>query len=370
MFARTILLALCLATTAVAEERSTRFLALMGHLPEGVFAAGSAAQPEFVDLEAANAALMALRGAELGAIDANAYRVFSSFLSDIPEGTDWTKRVGFVRENIVAIAESGDFNNRGKVLMLPPAVIPGIPPALFADGYTFAPNAAKLMYWRGEVDLAVDFARQSADDPFAFPLPISSRITFEGDLLLQSGSWPVLNAMHVGAEPIPVLTAFGQVIDAPEWGERRLIGAMVFSNPMQFLPRLPKTESAQQPPVPSGGLPYWRNLMFADLSDGPNDLTLIAVLFDSLADAETAASAMQEGLPSQPLFAVQGKVLADYIGTGGKSVIVGDGPYVAVYAFETAASIESPLFVSNRGYTFLMRAAMIGDLPLLGPKMN
>jgi hypothetical protein len=360
MLLRIAAFAICLATPLVAQDRSARFMALMGHLPDGATAHGAQTQPEFVDLEAAGQAVAALRSDGSGDIDERAYRALSSWLAQVPEGEDWTPQVGFARRDVIAIAETGSIEERGRVLMLPAEVMPNIAPALLANGYAERAGAALPTYWRGEEDNAIDIANRQQDDPFAIPLPISSRVVLDGDLLIQSSSWSVLEAM-VAAEPDAVLATLAGVIDAPNWGERKLIAATIFSDPMQFAVRPPQAGPA------TIGVPYWRAMMLADLSDGPNDLTLIVVIYDTKADAETAAQVMQDNLPGQPLFTLQDKVLGDLIGRGGQSMVMGTSPFAAVYAVETDAEIASPLFVNNRGFSVLMRAALTGDLPVLGP---
>ena len=60
---------------------------------------------------------------------------------------------------------------------------------------------------------------RSKDRPLAaYPLPVSSRIALDGEVLLQSPTWPMLEAMLATSETSLTLTAFGQVLDLPDWG--------------------------------------------------------------------------------------------------------------------------------------------------------
>jgi hypothetical protein len=365
LYLRIALIALCLPAPLAAEERSARFLTLMSHLPEGAIANGTASMAEFVDFAVARDVMGVLAA---GGVDPDGQRSIGGPLSEAPQGQDWRGRVGFARGEMVAGLVAGEAEDRGLVLMLSPDVMAAVGPALLADGYLVREGEALPVYWRGEADLAVDRAYRNPDDPFAFPLPRSSRIALEGDLLFQSSSWPGLEAMLAAPEPGAVLKTFGTVLAAPDWGARQLVQAVVFSDPMRFAPPFRLGEGLTPQDAPPGGVPYWSNLMLADLSDGASDQSLIVIVYAAHSDAEAAAAAMQDGLAGLVLPTFGDKTLGDLIGPG-RSMVLGNGPYAAVYVVETVPDVRTPRMVRNRGFHMLLNAAVSGDLSLLGAKL-
>jgi hypothetical protein len=371
MILRLALFALLLPAPLAAEEPSARFLMLMSHLPDSVMANGARAMPEFVDFDAGRSVVTAIVAAGISDLVPDAQRSFAGPLSEVPMGTDWTGKVGFARSDVVAAVGTGSPEERGMVLQLSPGVMSHVGPALLTNGYAIRQSGAAPAYWRGVDDYGFDAAYRSPDDPFAFPLPRSTRIALDGDLIFQSISWPVLEAMLARTEASAVLNTFGAVIDAPEWGARQLLHATVFSDPDDFAQPVRVIDAEKRLVAYPLGVPYWSNLMMADLSDGANDLSLIVLIYTARSDAEVAAATMQGALPTLGMLSYGGetKTLGDLIGTG-RSLVMGDGPYAAVYAVETVPEIASPRQVENRGYTVLMQAAITRDLTILGPRLR
>jgi hypothetical protein len=145
----------------------------------------------------------------------------------------------------------------------------------------------------------------------------------------------------------------------------------VFSDPSDFAQPVRVIDAEKRLVAYPLGVPYWSNLMMADLSDGANDLSLIVLIYTARSDAEVAAATMQDALPTLGMLSYGGetKTLGGLIGTG-RSLVMGDGPFAAVYAVETAPEIVSPRQVENRGYTVLMQAAVTRDLTILGPRLR
>ncbi|MGL4236871.1 hypothetical protein [Tabrizicola sp.] len=366
------LLALCLplalASPVAAQERSARFLQLMSYLPDPVIANRSELAPEYVDFDAAAAAMAALVATGAGDVPADGRRSLGGPLAKAPEGGDWSGKVGFSRADVQAAVGIDDPGNRGMILLLPSEVIPQIGPSLLANGYVFDDGKVFPVYWRGEEDLMEYMDYRSPDDPFTYPLPKSSRIALDGSILMQSTTWPGLEAMFASPEVNPVLAAFGRVLDLPDWGQRQLLHATIFSNPTEFAPAFRVGSDLNLVNLPPGGVPYWSNLLLADLSDGANDLTLIVLVYSAKSDAEQAAAAMEAGLGAMVLPSFGDKALGDLIGPG-RAMVTGEGPYAAVYAVETKPEVRKPRMVRNQGYHVLRNAAFSRELSLLGPLM-
>lgn len=354
------------AVPAAAEDRSARFIQMMSYLPDAVIANRSPQVPEFVDYEAAARVIAAMIATGTGDVAPEARRSLSGPLAKAPQGQDWTPKVGFARSDLRAGVLIDDPENRALVLLLSPDVIPGIGPTLLANGYAMTAEKGFPAYWRGVDDLSFDPALRSKDDPFTYPLPISSRIALDGEILLQSPTWPMLEAMFATSETSPTLSALGQVLDLPDWGKRDLIQATIFSDPSVFAPGFEISQDLTPIDAPDGGVPYWSNLMLADLGDGTSDLTLIVLLYSAQGDAEAAAKVMNAGLAGLDLPSFGDVTLESVIGKG-QATVTGDGPYAAVYAAETKVDVQTPMMVRNRGYHVLLTAAFTRELSLLGP---
>ena len=117
---------------------------------------------------------------QTGDVAPEARRSLSGPLAKAPQGQDWTPKVGFARSDLRAGVLIDDPENRALVLHLSPDVIPGIGPTLLANGYAMTAEKGFPAYWRGLDDLSFDPALRSKDDPFTYPLPISSRIALDG----------------------------------------------------------------------------------------------------------------------------------------------------------------------------------------------
>lgn len=361
-----LVVALVLAGPLAAEDRSARFLRLMGKLPEAVLANLSPATPRFLDHVAA-AEISVLAAASVPDLKPGAVRLLSGPLADAPPGLDWRPTVGFARDEVLAAADNGLLRGGAMVLLLDSAALPAIDPALTANGYARSDDRGFAALWRGADDGSVDLSRRAPDDPFAHSIPMSSRIALDGNLLLQSSTWPGLEAMMATTGPAPVLTAMAGALDLPDWGERKLVQATLFADAAVFSSGIRLSEDLTPSLAPPGGVPYWSNLMLADLSDGVTDLTLVVLVYAAKSDAEKATAVMAAGmvgiaLPSRG----DGVTLGDLIGTGSAQVS-GDGPFTAIYAVETPPAVMSPTMMQNRGFTVLTMAALARELPLLGP---
>jgi hypothetical protein len=362
---RFALIALCLPGTLAAEERSARFVELMTYLPSSVIANRSPQMPEFVDYEAASAVIDGLVAAGGNEVKPDARRSVSGPFSKAPQGGDWKGKVGFSRADLLASVSTDDPENRAVVVLLQPEAIARVGPTLLANGYALDEARGFPAFWRGKDDLGFDPALRDKDDPFAYPIPKSSRIAVDGQVVLQSPTWPMVEAMWATSEASPALTAFGRVLDLADWGNRQLIHATVFSDPMTFAPGFRIGKDLTPVDAPPGGVPYWSNLMLADLGGADGDLTLVVVIYTARSDAEAAAAAMEAGLGALVLPSFGDKTLADLTAPG-RGLVTGDGPYAAVYAVETETDARTPAIVLNRGYRVLTTAAFSRELPLLG----
>lgn len=354
----TVMLCLLLGTLspAAAEERSARFVQLMRYLPDGMIANRSAQTPEFVDYEAARAIIDALVATGGGEVLPDAQRTRSGPFADAPQHSDWTPKVGFSRTDLRAGVLSNDPEARARIVLLRPEVMAQVGPALLANGYAQEEGKGFPAFWRIRDDLGFDRALRDEADPFTYPLPVSSRIALDGEILMQSNTWPMLEAMFATSETDPTVSTFGRVLDLPDWGDRRLVHATIFSDPMIFAPGMRIGKDMTPALSPPGGVPYWSNLMLVDLASAESDLTLVVLLYISRSDAEAAAASMAAGLGSLVLPSFGDKSITELTGPG-RTLVTGDGPFAAVYAVETATRISTPSIVGNRGYGVLMNAA-------------
>ena len=355
-------------TPATAEERGLHFLELMSSLPEVAFANGANGTPEFVDYEASARVVVKQATAQPGAAGEDARRITGGPFANAPLGANWAGTVGFGPEDLRAASFLRQPPDDRMALLLAPDSVERVGRALLANGYAASEDKGVPAFWRGDKDLALDLGARNPDDPFAFGIPISSRIALKGDLLLQAASWPGLQSMVASAEPGPVVAAFAQAVNLPDWGERELVQAMVFSDPMVFAPGFQLGAGLVPTEAPPGTVPYWSNLLLADLSDGQSDLTLVVLLYAAKSDAKAAAQALEAGWDTAALASAGGRTLGDLAGSG-TARVAGEGPFLAIYAVETKPEITAPDMLRNRGYHVLMTATYRRELFLLGPAM-
>jgi hypothetical protein len=359
--------ALGLTLPAWAEDRSQRFLDLMSNLPQEIWANRSRSMPEFMDYGVAAQVTEVLVAAHPGKVNADARRITSGpFPSDTPEVADWSLTVGFGRDDILASVLTREGADSRLALLLTSDVMAGIAPALLATGYAQSEDRGYPAFWRTEEDNAFDLTLRNPDDPFASSVPLASRIALKGDVLLHASNWPGLDSLANAKGASPALQALASALDLPDWGERQVVQAIIFSDPSSFSPGFRLAEGLTPVEPPPGEVPYWSNLMLADLSDGTSDLTLIVLLYTSRSDAEAAAKAMETGLPAAAFQSFGDKTLGELAGTG-TAIVAGDGPYLAIYALQTEPELRSAAFPRNRGYHILLTAAFTRELYLLGP---
>jgi hypothetical protein len=370
---RIVLTALCLVLSLLpgpvaAEERGERFLDLMSNLPQDVWSNRSRSIPEFFDFEAAATVVGVLATSHPGKVRADAQRVITGPFPNAPSNGDWSLTVGFARSDLRAAVAVQDEEDRRTVLFIKPDVVAAVAPALLAHGYVQSDDRGFPAFWRIADDFGFDMAFRNRDDPFAAGVPLSSRIALEGDMLLHARGWPGLQSMIAAKGPNTVLAAFASALNMPDWGDRAIVQTVIFSDPMLFAPGIRLGDGLNPVPPPPGEVPYWSNMMLADLSDGTSDLTLVVLLYIARSDAEAAAKAMQDGLASAILPSFGDKALAEVAGVG-QAMVAGEGPYLAIYTIETDPDIRSDFFPSNRGYSVLLNAAFMRELYLLGPAM-
>ena len=386
MFMRPLALALALAlalpATAQAESRGERFVDLMGRLPESVFANRSSTMPVFADLEAARIVLTRL--AEAGQLTLTEsglfFRIGPAPFRDASPEADWASTVGFSKEDLKAAALTNDRDIPATVLLLAPGVTATLGPVLLANGYAGDDTHGFPAWWRLAEDGAMDLASRNHDDPFSASITYSSRIALSGDILLHSQSWPILQEMMAQPGPNAVLTTMGQVLDAPDWTDRLLVRATVFSDPIMFVPRLPPTLMLQDtmPTVedvakemeamkPARSVPYWSNLLLADLSNGSSDLTLLVLIYSTESDAVLAADILNADLGGTVPIRSR-KTFETLVGPG-RAVVMGSGPYAAVYAVETAPNAFAPTLADNHGYAMIGSMLLQSGLPIFGPAL-
>lgn len=365
LFSAVLIGAIACGSSAWAETRSERFVDLMSFLPDVALGPAPSGQPEFVDFAAARAITEAYATAHPDALRPDALRIISGPFGKAPQGQDWTTKVGFSTADLEAAAFIDAPPDRQLALLLSSEAIPRIAPALLANGYAQTEEPGFPAFWRGEDDYVFDMAWRDPADPFSVPVPKSSRIAFDGEVLLHSPSWPGLKALFATAETNPALTAFASVIDLPDWGDRKLVQAVIFSDPGLFVSSFTPDPALMPTPIEPKGIPAWHNLMLADLGSGTRDLTLVALLYPSKDDAEIAATTLNAEFGGMPLF-TQNQTLAEATGPGSASV-VGDGPFVTVYAIETEPQVATPGMLRNRAFQVLLNAAYSRALPLLAP---
>ena len=375
-------LALALPATAQAETRSDRFVDLMGRLPESVFANRSSTLPAFADLEAARIVLTRLSDTGQVTLSDSGlfFRVGPAPFRDIYPDADWTSTLGFSKEDLQAAAITNDSGTPATVLLLAPGVTTTLGPVLLANGYADDDTHGFPAWWRVAEDGAMDLSSRNGYDPFASSVPYSSRMAVSGDILFQSQTWPVLQAMMAQTGPNAVLTTMGEILDAPDWTDHLLVRATVFSNPLMFVPGLPTTLMLQDtmPTVesvaqemeamkPARTVPYWSNLLLADLSNGASDLTLLVLIYPAESDAVLAADILNEDLGGTvPLGSKE--TFEQRVGPG-RVKVMGSGPYATVYAVETAPKIFDRALADNKGYDRIGGWLMQSGLPIFGPPL-
>lgn len=361
-------LAFGVALPAASDGRGEIFLDLMSNLPQELWANRSRATPEFFDFEAAARVVDRLETTFPDKVGADAQRILGGPFPLASFDADWSQTVGFAQGDLHAAVAVRDKDELLTALLLNAKVMDRVGPALLANGYTQSGDRGFPAFWRIAEDFAFDMALRDRNDPFAADLPISSRIALKGDVLLHARGWKGLDSLVGDHAPSPVLDSFTSALNMPDWGERQVVQAMIFSDPMSFSPGFRLAEGLTPVETPPGAVPYWSNMMVADLSDGASDLTLLMLLYTAKSDAEAAAKALEAGFQAAALPSYDNKTLGEVLGAG-TAVIAGDGPFVVIYAVQTEPDIRSETFLSNRGYRILSRAASMRELYLLGPAM-
>jgi hypothetical protein len=357
------------ALPAASQERGQRFLDLMSNLLPELWTNRSQAIPEFFDFEVAAGVVESLAGAHPGKVDPGAKRILGGPFVMTSLDPDWGQTVGFTQGDLRAAVTVQVKQEILSVLLLNTEVMNKVGPALLANGYTQSGDRGFPAFWRLADDFAFDMELRNSDDPFAADVPISSRIALEGDVLLHAHGWPGLESLVADHDQSPVLDSFASALNMPDWGERQLVQAIVFSDPVSFSPGFRIADGLTPVETPSGAVPYWSNMMLADLSDGASDLTLLVLLYAAKSDAESAAGALEAGFQAAALPSYDNKTLGEVVGAG-TATVLGEGPYLAIYAVQTEPDIRSETFLSNRGYRILSRAASMRELYLLGPKLR
>lgn len=355
-----------LAGPGAAEDRSQRFVEMMGRLPQTLVESRSPVMPEFLDFEVAARVVAAAAAARPGDLRDDDRRLIGGPFSDLPEASDWSGTVGFTAKDLRAAAFVQEPPDTRLALLLATEAAARVPAALAANGYTASEDRGFPAFWRGGADFAMDLGARNPDDPFGFPLPKSSRIVLDGDILLHSASWPGLESMVTATGAGPTVLALGQALDLPDWGDRGVVQAILFTDPAAFAPGFRLGEGLTPEATPPGAVPAWNALMLADLSDGISDLTLVVMAYATQTDAQAAAQALEANWATTALPSFGDMTLAETVGTGA-TVVTGDGPFLAIYAVETEPEIRSPGMLLNRGYHVLLTAAVMRELTILAP---
>ena len=380
------ILALCNPAAALAEDRSAVLMDLLSHVPTEAIESepGDWSQIMFADL---TEAAQALQPAPAG-IDAEGLakigpfaRVFGpaelghSAVSGMNGA--WEPLIGFGAldvEAAIGFGVSQPFDN-AVLVRLDPEITDRVGPALLANGYAEETREGVTAWARGE-DYEIDRAFYNMANPFGGDMGRSSRVALEGNLLVQSAGWPLLQEV-LGIEAPkghPDLPAFATALDSPDWGEAQLLQAAIL--PHQF-----------DLATGRGGMPPWRVGMLADLGTGREAVALALFSYSSRAEAEAAAKHMDTSW-DEPVAATNMEVFLTQMGepmdleafeapplqpsflerTGAVAItgVAGDGPFVAWVALNTATAAEGNR-IRNPAFMALWMGVLDRNLTIFGP---
>ena len=380
------LLALSAQAMVLAEERSEVLMDLLSQVPTEAIESEPGDWSQLIFADIAKAA-QALEPAPAG-IDAESMfrigpfaRVFAppELGQSAVAGMDgtWESLIGFGAldvEAAVGFRVSRPFDS-AVLIRLDHEVRDRVGPALLANDYAEETRDGVTAWARGE-DYELDRALFNMANPFGGDMGRSSRVALEGDLLVQSAGWALLQEVLGTEAPKghPDLPAFAAALDSPDWGEAQLLQAAIL--PHQF-----------DLATGRGGMPPWRVGVLADLGTGSEAVAVALFSYSSRAEAEVAARHIDKSW-NEPVAATNMEVfLSQPDGpmnleafeappalpsfrerTGAKAVtgVAGEGPFVAWVALRTATAAEGNR-IRNPAFLALWIGVLDRNLTIFGP---
>ena len=182
---------------------------------------------------------------------------------------------------------------RSLILQLPEGGGDVVGPAIRAAGLGYADMQfqGQSVLWRGE-DLQADPDQQG--DIFGYGLGLSSRLWVDGDLLVQSASWPTMAQAIAGPAGsvghIPEVRALASVFDAGLETPGEVVALRIYLN-------LPWFE-------------FGHTIMVADMLHGAREGAVFAVVTETVAQAERMAELARANWDSVP-GGISGRTMAD-----------------------------------------------------------
>lgn len=332
---------LACAASASAQDRATPILTLLDRLPvpagEGI-----------IEVEYGNpgpARGVAMMAAALGQIDDDP--VSAPVLRAAP--LILARRLMFERDSLMqshgidifgverfAMVSQGA--SRTTLMDLPEGVAAGVGAAAMASGFGYQERAfqGRSVFWRGEDDQP-DLDR--TEDFLGYGYGLSSRLWLDGDLLVLTTSWPMMERAMTGPEgsvgQVPDMRALVSVLDAGLEVPGQVVALRLYPN-----------LGWSDPSDPGGAL------MLVDLIHGAEEGAVFAFVANSMAEAERHAALARANWDSVTN-GVTGQTMAELFGSNMQAVArdMNGTPVVAV-AVHGAHDEDDPFWVNGAYYRF------------------
>lgn len=287
----------------------------------------------------------------------------------------WPRTVGFALDDVQAWSGLTAFPERITLMSIDPGLHPSITATLVAAGYAPADRAFTAL-WRNPDDYALDLATRDPADPFGGRLGQASRVAFDGDVVLQSPGWPLIDAAMSGGPSLasrPDIAALVLSLDTLAPGDHLLLTARLALDPRDYVTVSQPDISALDPDLtealPAGpstpGLPFWSAALFADLSDGATNIAVVALAFPTQVSAKSAAQDMARNWSQLPVPSYEA-TLAELTGADMSVSVTGTGPFVAL-ATVTTNPAERNGRVVNAAHDLIHDLSLRRELALVAP---
>ncbi len=376
---------LALGTCAQAQDRTAMIRGLLTHVPTSFL--GPVDERWDIDFGDLRAAAVAVSAPPKGTDDlfmtdlAPFFRArlpqLSEFVSSETVG-EWPGLVGFNPAQIIAAISVQRLPHTALVLQLDPGTATAAQPVLLANGYAQTDQRGYPALFRGEDDAMFDPAQRSIADPFGARMGMSSRIAMQGDVLLQSRSWPVLTDMMQPSGPMlsdnPELRALLDALDAAPADLGGLVQVKLLTDPFGLINPLagidvfePLEDGDTLPIPPQSDLPFWSMGLIADLATANTETAVIALVYPTQSLADNAAAVLQDAWKTV-LTMETGESFAQIIGADAIVTVTGTGPFITRLSVTLPIDIRNG-WIRNRPWSVLIAAYYQRDLLILAPQM-
>ena len=247
-----------------------------------------------------------------------------------------------------------------------------------ANGYAQSDQMGYPALFRGEDDAMFDPAQRSMADPFGARMGMSSRIGVQGDVLLQSRTWPVLTDMMLPSGAMladnPEISALLDALDAAPAELGGLVQVRFLTDPLSSTNPLlgvdvkaPLDDEATMPTPLQSDLPFWSMGLIADLATADTETAVIGLVYPTQAIADDAAVVVQNAWKNQ-ISPASEQTLAQIIGTDAAVTVAGTGPFVMRLTVTVPTEARGG-WIRNRPWSVLVQAYMQRELLLLAAAM-